>query len=115
MVDSVSPPLREDAVIDNYWTTTFWATQPGWHAVTSLADSITTSFYVSKPEAWQGIRSMNLQTLNRANQSTSVNSMPEQPRVDSADGKVEIKRISPLWFFILFLLSAGFLWLVPKL
>jgi hypothetical protein len=115
MMDSVSLPLREDAVIDNYWTTTFWTTQPGWHAVTSLVDSSTTNFYVSKPKAWQGIRSTNLQTLNNTNQASSVNSMPEQSTVDYADRKVEVKRISPLWFFILFLLSAGFLWLVPKL
>lgn len=105
--DSVLLPLREDVVIDNYWSTTGWTTQSGWHSITSALDSTTVNFYVSKPGAWQGLTSASLQTLNQANQS-----------VEKIDGKkvvIELSRISPLWFFIFFLLSAGFLWLVPKL
>lgn len=109
ILDSIQLPLREDAMIDNYWTTTCWATQPGWHTATSPTDSTSTSFYVSKPNAWQAVKSATLQVLNGARASTSF--LEKQDSIKS----VETKRISPLWFFILFLLSAGFLWLVPKL
>jgi len=106
VVDSVALPLRENVVIDNYWTTSFWAAQSGWHAVTSPADSTITNFYVFKSDQWQGVRSSALQNLNRAHESAYAN--------ESETTVVETKRISSFWFFILFLLSAGFLWLVPK-
>lgn len=106
VVDTIALPLREDVVIDNYWTTSFWATQPGWHAVTSPTDSTTTNFYVFKSNQWQGLRSSALQTLNSVHESTYAN--------ESETAIVETKRISSVWFFIFFLLSAGFLWLVPK-
>ncbi|TXI68795.1 MAG: hypothetical protein E6Q41_03605 [Cyclobacteriaceae bacterium] len=107
VIDSIALPLREDLVIDNYWSTSFWATQPGWHTVTATVDSVSTNFYVHKHSAWQGVKSSVLQTRNRANQS--ADNTKQETFV------VEQKRISPLWFFILFLLSAGFLWLAPKL
>jgi hypothetical protein len=107
VVDSVALPLRENVVIDNYWTTSFWAAQSGWHAVTSPADSTMTNFYVFKSDQWQGVRSSALQNLNRAHESAYAN--------ESETTVVETKRISSFWFFVLFLLSAGFLWLVPKL
>lgn len=106
VVDTIELPLREDVVIDSYWTTSFWATQPGWHAVTSPTDSTTTNFYVFKSNQWQGVRSSALQTLNSVHESTYAN--------ESETAIVETKQISSVWFFIFFLLSAGFLWLVPK-
>jgi hypothetical protein len=107
VVDSVAHPLREDVVIDNYWTTSFWAAQPGWHVVTSPADSTITNFYVFNSDQWQGVNSSALQNLNRAHESAYAN--------ESETTVVETKRISSVLFFVLFLLSAGFLWLVPKL
>jgi len=75
--------------------------------VTSPADSTITNFYVFKSDQWQGLRSSALQNLNRTQESVYAN--------ESETTVVEAKRISSVLFFVLFLLSAGFLWLVPKL
>lgn len=105
-LDSVVLPLREDVVIDGFWETTGWTTQSGWHSITA-EDSTTTSFYVLKGGAWQALRSSALQSLNRARQSTAM--------ANAESTVTEFSRVSQRWFFILFLVSAGFLWLAPKL
>lgn len=105
-LDSVVLPLREDVVIDGFWETIGWTTQSGWHSVTA-EDSTTTSFYVSKGGAWQALRSSALQSLNQARQSTAM--------ANAETTVTEFSRVSQRWFFILFLVSAGFLWLAPKL
>ncbi|MBX2899041.1 MAG: hypothetical protein KF775_05310 [Cyclobacteriaceae bacterium] len=112
-LDSIALPLREDAVIDGYWTTTFWTTRSGWYAVTST-DSAAAGFYVSKPNTWQALRSTTLQNLNYTSQSKTGEAAHTVTLPGEAHDQPTHK-ISSLWFFILFLVAAGFLWLAPKL
>jgi len=106
--DSVNIPLREHRVIDKYWKSVVWPTQTGWHQLLSPIDSVAMNFYVSDAGGWQALRAA---TLQRATQMGLTNN-------SSAGFATENKTyqlINPIWFFVLFVLAAGFLWLAPKL
>lgn len=106
--DGVSLPLREDLVIDNFFHGKTWAGKHGWHQFTIEDDSIIKNYYVSDEHEWQSLRRAQQQ---KANELVSHSDTVRLPRDQSSK---EEKPISRLLFFITFLLSAGFLWLVPK-
>ena len=102
--DGVPVSIEEDLYIDNIWRTVIWANEPGWHSVSS--DSTREYFYVSKKEEWQELSAAN------SIRSTLVKSSPDK----KGTAQVEIpERINPVWFYAAFLLSAGLLWVLPKL
>lgn len=107
--DGVLLPLREDVLIDDYWHGTAWAGESGWHQFEIEKDSVVKSYYVSNAEEWRSLRIAQQQTANEIASSQSSN-LPKE-----IIGLGERKPISFLLFFLLFLLSAGFLWLAPKL
>lgn len=107
--DGVLIPLREDVVIDDYWHGTTWAGEAGWHQFNIEQDSSNHHYYVSNPNEWQSLRIAQLHKVNEAlSQKDSIN------KIDLSITK-ERQPVSLLIFFIIFLLSTGFLWLVPKL
>jgi hypothetical protein len=109
MHDGALIPLREDVVIDDYWHGRSWANEAGWHQFTIEQDSSKQNYYVSHPNEWQSLRIAQLHKSNAAlshNDSTSHNGLSIVK---------EQHPVSLFIFFIIFLLSAGFLWLVPKL
>lgn len=97
-------PLAENFWIDNVWHGKIWPDKPGWHSLTSNGVTIA-EFYVSEPEAWQGltvVRNLN-ETSKKDNDTRLQHTTPVQREI-------------PKWiFFTLFILSAAFLWLSPKL
>ncbi len=107
--DGISLPFREDVVIDNFFHGKTWAGKHGWHQFTIEDDSITKNYYVSDVHEWQSLRRAQQQKANE------LVSHSDTVRLPSDQSRKEEKPISRLLFFITFLLSAGFLWLVPKL
>ncbi|MEY4929772.1 MAG: hypothetical protein RI909_496 [Bacteroidota bacterium] len=107
--DGILIPLREDVVIDDYWHATTWAGDEGWHHFSTKQDSITVHYYVSNLTEWQSLRSSQRHRLNEAVSQNNSN------RNENLSIVKELHPVSLLFFFIIFLLSAGFLWLVPKL
>jgi hypothetical protein len=106
--DGTSLPLHEDVVIDDYWHGKTWAGESGWHRLTIENDSTQLNYYVSNSKEWQSLRIAQQQTANRLLNQSSNRS---HEMIDSK----EHKPISLLLFFFVFLVAAGFLWLVPKL
>lgn len=106
-LDSVRLPLLEHAVIDGYWSTTAWAIKPGWHQLISPKDSVTQSFFVPGDEAWTALHASNMQQVNIGRASDGL--------IQRAITRESYEPISAHWFFVLFVLAAGFLWLSPKL
>jgi hypothetical protein len=105
--DNVLLPLRENVVIDDYWHGTTWAGKIGWH--TFSIDSTSLNYYVSDPTEWQSLRIA---------QQQKMNTLATQKKITDEEKDViitEQKPVSRLLFFLLFLMAAGFLWLVPKL
>lgn len=104
---STTLPLQEDVLIDNYWHASTWTGNPGWHSLTTQ-DSTALHYYVSPKNEWNTLRVANQQRAHRAN-ATFVSAKPGKNLV------TEHKPIASIWFFIVFLVSSGFLWLAPKL
>lgn len=103
--DSVRVPLTEDLFIDDRWAGKFWPGEPGWHTLTA-GDSTRLMYYVSDKKDWTSLAATNAMIKTS---ELSVKTLPEK--------KMTITfRPVPIWiFYLLFLFSAGFLWLVPKL
>lgn len=107
-LDSTHVPLREHLVIDQYWNGTVWATETGWRQFLSPADSVVLNFFAFDVGAWQALRVANLHRLNEARLTSDTTQTMEVVNAS-------YKPIDPIWFFLLFVLASGFLWLAPKL
>lgn len=100
-------PLQEDVLIDDYWHTTTWTSKPGWHLLTTQ-DSTALHYYVSPESEWSALRIANQQQQHLSNKPSIVSKKESNLTTEHIP-------ISPLWFFVIFLLASGFLWLAPKL
>jgi hypothetical protein len=105
-LDSTRLPLLEHAVIDDLWSATAWPKEKGWHQLVSATDSVTTNFFIPDFNSWAALRAANLQKATKEKAGGTLKF--------EAD-RLSYKTISPLLFFVLFVLAIGFLWLAPKL
>lgn len=98
-------PLRQDPELPEWSTATYWPSTVGWQQI-QLSGQPTQWFYVFAPADWQGPE------VQRRAQSAF-------PWLTSAATPLPaLQRSEPWpleWFFALFLLAAGFLWLEEKL
>lgn len=104
--DSIPLPLLEDVTIDNVWSTRTWAGNPGWHRL-ETSDGASLNYYVSDSSGWR--------SLSLANQLKANGYMQQKVSMRDATQNVAWKEISPLVFYLLFIFSAGFIWLAPKI
>lgn len=106
MADSIRIPLQEDVVIDDVWNATVWPDDEGWHDLQTEDSHL--PYYISKNEEWE--------TLAVANQMKETALVATtNKKLTNADKVTEQKEISSLPFYLLFILTAGFIWLAPKL
>jgi hypothetical protein len=104
--DSTILPLTEDVRIDNIWHATTWAGNSGWHVLTTR-DSVQLPYYISPDDSWKSLHAANLIDLS---QQHGIK------RKEISDSKgIAYTPVPPLIFFIILLLSLGFLWVAPKL
>ncbi|ALW85803.1 hypothetical protein AUC43_12295 [Hymenobacter sedentarius] len=99
--------LRQDTRLPEWSTAQFWPAVPGWYQVRGPG-RIAQSFYVFPATAWQGPELQERQ-LAAAGRSTPPTSPGQQPT-----NTVQVPWPAA-WFFGLFLLAAGYLWLEEKL
>jgi hypothetical protein len=107
IADSMHIPLTEDVLIDDRWIGKTWFDEPGWHTLTIPEDSTRVNLYVYKNEELKSVRLNNQQKLNSLRKASKD--------VQSTVVSVSYEPISSAWFFMSFLIAAGFLWLSPKL
>jgi hypothetical protein len=100
-------PVQEDVYLDNVWSAEVWADSIGWQKIENLSDSTSLNYYVSDPTEWKTLR---IQKQKRELLKRVVNQ-----ETQSQHQETELKEVSSWLFFLTFLLSAAFLWLVPKL
>lgn len=96
-------PLSEDLSADELWRGTVWSSQTGWNVL--QGEEFSGSYFVSRPGAWASIR---------AEVQRAANAM-RSGKPGEAQTTLHREEVSPIYFFLLFLVSAGFLWLAPKL
>ncbi len=99
--------LAQDARLPEWSTALYWPATPGWHQVRGPGRTAY-NFYVYDSAAWRGPElTVRQQALTQRGQSASPG---------PADGTVTVQQPWPAaWFFGLFLLATGFLWLEEKL
>ena len=104
---SIRLALRQDTRLPEWSTAQFWAGEAGWHQVRGPGQA-THSFYVYPDSAWQGPELQERQEALRLRSST--------PQSAGASPKETVEVPWPAaWFFALFVLAAGYLWLEEKL
>ena len=100
--------LRQDTRLPEWSTAQFWPAAAGWHQVHGPGRT-THSFYVFPATAWQGPELQERQQAMEMRASTAVAALGPQ-----AIDAVQVPWPAA-WFFGLFLLAAGYLWLEEKL
>ncbi|HEY0742256.1 MAG TPA: hypothetical protein VGD40_12370 [Chryseosolibacter sp.] len=104
--DGIEIPMMEDALIDDIWKTKVWPKKSGWHEIRIKGDSAKLSYFVSNSNEWKSLATAN--AIRRTTQMASV-----EPITASTDW--EYKPFAPCLFYLLFVIAAGTLWLVPKI
>jgi hypothetical protein len=104
-IDNIGFPLTEDVFIDDLWHGTTWLDGNRWHDFT--LDSATTAVHVMKTGAWKSIYASN-------NRKATAMHAGQQSGDELASTQRDDKAIK-IALFSIFILSAGFLWVAPKL
>ncbi len=101
-------PVMENPNLDELWSARFYAAQSGWHEISIKMDSTVAahSYYVQDSLDWTAREGKARAMINGDYFSTPV-AAPESLMV--------FNPIHPLYFFTIFLLAMGYLWLQPKL
>lgn len=101
--DNTPTPVREDPVIDGIWYATIWPRSSGWHTMRTEADTL--SFYAFDQNDWRALRIAERQEQNAL----------AAQKIPAGEGPLTRLPMSPVIFFLAFILSTGFLWLAPRL
>lgn len=101
----VQIPLLENFNMDNVWHGRTWAGKKGWHAL-ETGDGEVLHYYVHDTLEWNALSAAN---------RIRANSLIENKIVK---GKTEAtilwKDVPPVFFYVVVILAAGFIWLSPK-
>ncbi|GAA4046748.1 hypothetical protein GCM10022409_36010 [Hymenobacter glaciei] len=102
--------LRQDTRLPEWSTAQFWPGAAGWHRISGPGRASFT-FYVYPPTVWQGPE---VQQRQQAAMIQAGNALPVAQGASAAIDTVT-ETWPAGWFFGLFLLAAGYLWLEEKL
>lgn len=100
-------PIRQNIAIPYLWEGTTYPRETGWDKLQVDEDSLSGfRFYTADSSRW---RAKNAQDISEKNIRFFNNDLREGVRK-------EVKLpINPIWFYLLFLLGMGYLWLEPKM
>ncbi|WP_037315062.1 hypothetical protein [Salegentibacter sp. Hel_I_6] len=100
-------PLKQDLNNSELWSGKTYPQKTGWQKLKLEQDSTSVfNYFVHKAGDWQALQSYRTSQKN--------NRFFQQEIVEEESVKIPIA-INPLWFFGIFLISIGGLWLEPKL
>lgn len=108
--DSVRTAIhfRQDPLLPHLWTSTFWPESGGWHRVRTSSEE-GTAFYVFAHGDWQTVRQAQRREQNRALHQSAT------PALKAFQAISIPYEVPAIYFFLLFLVCSGFLWLEEKL
>ncbi len=98
--------LANDPDIPNLWNGTVYPRTKGWNKLNFEKDTTTFDYYVIDFTQWETLR---------MNQTMDANRIYFQQASKSSTKKEFLAPIEPFWFFLIFILGMGYLWLEPKL
>jgi hypothetical protein len=99
-------PLKQDLNNSELWTGKTYPQKTGWQELKIEQDTSVFNYFVYKAEDWQALQSYRTSEENKR--------FFQQEIVEEKSVKMPIA-VNPLWFFGIFLISMGGLWLEPKL
>lgn len=100
-------PIRERFDRSGFYSAPYWPKGAGWHSALVLPDSLVTHFYTAPKASWKTMRSYLYQEQTTTYLSRTGKTQYTERTIDTP--------VSRWYFFLLFLLSAGYLWLEQKL
>ena len=108
-------PFIQDAAEPTHWRATFWPRRSGWHRITGQAGQSTAApfdFYVATPGDWSALAAA------RRRVATARFAAASQEAAGISTATVAATRPAPVaagWWFGLFVLGAGTLWVERRL
>jgi hypothetical protein len=87
------------------WSGTVWPRETGWNSI-ELDSAATFDYYAGDEKNWNSLNALSTQLAN--------NAYFKRP-IATGLGQNPLESINPFWFFIVFLICIGVLWLEPKL
>ena len=112
---STTLPCIQDAAEPGRWRTTFWPRRPGWHRLSREIGHSTAApfdFYVAAPGDWPALAAARRRMATARFAAASGDAAPTSTVTVSAAESVPI---AAGWWFGLFLLGAGGLWVERRL
>jgi hypothetical protein len=106
--EGYSIPLERDIDVKSLWKGKMYPRDIGWKQLFTPQDSTEVfQYYVTDHSQWPSIANFNTVKANKSlfNDSSTLEVSP----------RTTLKVINPLWFFVVFMLCFGYLWLAPKL
>ena len=100
-------PLIQDVHLPQLWHGTDYPKEKGWNTLTMVNDSITPFYYY----VYDSIDRLSI----KHQEAIEANTRYFSDNQNEIQKKMTLQAISPIFFYILFLLSIGYLWLAPKL
>src|SRR5690606_32234174 len=97
-------PILQDLNFPEQWKGTTWPREHGWQKLQQ--DTFAVKFYVAEEGSWTTLTAQNTLLANRRFFYRSR---------EPGGGQAPLEPINPLWFYSLFLLCMGGLWLEPKI
>lgn len=104
--------FAQDQVLRFQWTAPYWPRKTGWQLIEdgNTPDSVQSWLYVFNKNDWA---SLNAVKKIKNNRKAALNSFSEINKQNHAE-RYYRERVPPVYFFILFVLSCGYLWLEAK-
>lgn len=101
-------PMKRDINIESLWEGITYPKKIGWNTINIKQDSTNTfKYFVTDNTHWQSVKTFNTIKTNKkyfeANNWSGIKT------------NTLYKPIHPLWFFVIFIICIGYLWLEPKL
>ena len=101
-------PMIQDVDISSLWRGKIVPNGVGWKRLELQQDSISKlDYYVADTDSWQSLKAYNTSKANQRyfNDKNSISTKLNEP----------VWRVDPIWYFLLFMVCVGYLWLEPKL
>lgn len=99
-------PLKRNIDLKDLWFGNFFPQEEGWHRLVTQ-DSSALEFYTSNNTHWKTLSSYNTSLENMRHYGNNENKTVKVPASSNP--------VNLTWFYVIYLLGIGYLWLEPKL
>jgi hypothetical protein len=107
-IDNDKLPMKQDAQLPNLWTSIYWTNNSGWTAMNVNDTDFENYRYVFDENDWSSLISNRKSISNTMFAGITRQQIEETPKYAN-------RELSPMIFYLLFLISIAYLWVETKL